>query len=52
MMFTYLKIQSKESWGLSIGLTTLAYGVFWLLFVKLLTLPFPEGRIFAWLGWE
>jgi hypothetical protein len=52
MMFTYLKIQSKESWGLSIGLTALAYGVFWLLFVKLLTLPFPEGRIFAWLGWE
>ena len=52
MMFTYLKIQSKESWALSIGLTAIAYGFFWLLFVKLLTLPFPEGRIFAWLGWE
>jgi Tripartite tricarboxylate transporter TctB family len=52
MMFSYLKIQSKESWGLSIGLTVIAYGFFWLLFVKLLTLPFPEGRIFAWLGWE
>ena len=52
MMFTYLKIQSGESWGLSIGLTAIAYGFFWLLFVKLLTLPFPEGRIFAWLGWE
>ena len=52
MMFTYLKIQSKESWGLSIGLTAIAYGFFWSLFVKLLTLPFPEGRIFAWLGWE
>ena len=52
MMFTYLKIQSKESWVLSIGLTAIAYGFFWLLFVKLLTLPFPEGRIFAWLGWE
>jgi len=50
MMFTYLKIQSKESWGLSIGLTVIAYGFFWALFVKLLTLPFPEGRIFAWLG--
>ena len=52
MMFSYLKIQSRESWGLSIGLTAIAYGFFWLLFVKLLTLPFPEGRIFAWLGWE
>ena len=52
MMFTYLKIHSKESWGLSIGLTAIAYVFFWALFVKLLTLPFPEGRIFAWLGWE
>ena len=52
MMFSYLKIQSRESWGLSIGLTAIAYGFFWTLFVKLLTLPFPEGRIFAWLGWE
>ena len=52
MMFSYLKIQSREPWGLSIGLTVLAYGFFWLLFVKLLTLPFPEGRVFAWLGWE
>ena len=52
MMFSYLKIQSKESWGLSIGLTAIAYVFFWALFVKLLTLPFPEGRIFAWLGWE
>ena len=52
MMFSYLKIQSKEPWGLSIALTAIAYGFFWLLFVKLLTLPFPDGRIFAWLGLE
>jgi hypothetical protein len=35
---------------LSIILTVLAFGFFWLLFVKLLTLPFPEGLLFSWLG--
>jgi hypothetical protein len=50
MMFSYLKIQSRESWVTSIGLTAIAISVFWMLFVKLLTLPFPDGRIFVWLG--
>jgi cytochrome b561 len=49
-VFGYLKIQSNESWVLSIILTVLAFGFFWLLFVKLLTLPFPEGLLFSWLG--
>lgn len=52
MVFGYLKIQSNESWVLSIILTVLAFGFFWLLFVKLLTLPFPQGLIFTWLGIE
>ena len=50
MVFGYLKIQSNESWGLSIILTILAFAFFWILFVKLLTLPFPEGLLFSWLG--
>ena len=50
MMFSYLKIQSRESWITSISLTAIAFGFFWMLFVKLLTLPFPDGRIFVWLG--
>lgn len=50
MVFSYLKLQSNESWVLSIILTVLAFGFFWLLFVKLLTLPFPQGLIFTWLG--
>jgi len=50
MVFSYLKFQSKESWRLSILLTAIAFGFFYMLFVKVLTLPFPEGRIFAWLG--
>jgi hypothetical protein len=50
MMFTYLKIQGRESWVLSIALTVIAWIFFWGLFVKLLTLPFPEGLIVTWLG--
>jgi putative tricarboxylic transport membrane protein len=50
MVFTYLKFQGREPWGLSIILTVIAWLVFWGLFVKLLTLPFPEGLIITWLG--
>jgi Tripartite tricarboxylate transporter TctB family len=50
MVFTYLKFQGGESWGLSIMLTVIAWLAFWGLFVKLLTLPFPEGLIITWLG--
>ncbi|HEX2226243.1 MAG TPA: tripartite tricarboxylate transporter TctB family protein [Candidatus Binatia bacterium] len=50
MVFSYLKIQSKEPLRLSIILTVIAFVFFYVLFVKLLTLPFPEGRIFGWLG--
>lgn len=50
MVFSYLKFQSNESWLLSVILTVLAFVFFWALFVKLLTLPFPQGLIFTWLG--
>ncbi len=50
MVFTYLKIQSNEKWVLSLSLTAAAWVFFWALFVKLLTLPFPDGKIFTWLG--
>jgi len=50
LVFGYLKIQSSEPWGLSLGLTTGAWLVFYFLFVRLLTLPFPEGQVFMWLG--
>jgi hypothetical protein len=52
MVFSYLKFQSGESWITSIVLTVIAFVAFWILFVKLLTLPFPEGLIFTWLGIE
>ena len=50
MVFSYLKFQSNESWLLSTILTVLAFVFFYALFVKLLTLPFPQGLIFTWLG--
>ena len=50
LVFSYLKIQSNEKWMLSLTLTAAAYVFFWTLFVRLLTLPFPEGKIFTWLG--
>jgi hypothetical protein len=52
MMFTYLKFQGKESWTISIALTVIAWLMFYGLFVKLLTLPFPEGRLITWMGWS
>jgi hypothetical protein len=50
MVFSYLRIQSNEKWGISIALTAAAWLFFYFLFVKLLTLPFPEGLIFTWLS--
>ncbi|HEY7218198.1 MAG TPA: tripartite tricarboxylate transporter TctB family protein [Candidatus Binatia bacterium] len=52
MMFCYLKFQGEEPWVLSITLTVIAWLCFYGLFVKLLTLPFPEGLIMTWLGWN
>lgn len=52
MMFTYLKFQGGESWVLSITLTLVAWLFFHGLFVRLLHLPFPDGLIMTWLGWD
>ncbi|HEX6767809.1 MAG TPA: tripartite tricarboxylate transporter TctB family protein [Candidatus Binatia bacterium] len=50
MVFSYLKFQSNESWMLSTTLTVIAFVFFYSLFVKLLTLPFPEGLLITRLG--
>lgn len=49
-VFLYLKIQGKESWGISVGLTALAWGSLYGLFVRLLNTPFPEGWVQRLLG--
>ncbi len=51
MVFSYIKIQSKENWTISIILTAFAWVFFYFLFVKLLILPFPDGMLFTWLGY-
>jgi hypothetical protein len=50
MMFTFLKFQSNESWILSTVLTVIGFVCFYVLFVRVLTLPFPEGQLWTWLG--
>jgi hypothetical protein len=50
LVFTYLKFQSGESWKLSILLTALSWVFFYSLFVRLLTLPFPDGWLLTKLG--
>jgi hypothetical protein len=52
LVFLYLKVQSRESWTLSIALTAGAWLSFWGLFERLLHLPFPQGMLFTWLGME
>jgi hypothetical protein len=52
LVFLYLKVQSRESWTLSIALTAAAWLCFWGLFDRLLHLPFPEGALLTWLGVE
>lgn len=46
----YLKLQGRESWGLSIAITLGTLAVFYGLFDLLLHLPFPAGWLFSWFG--
>lgn len=50
LLFLYLKVQSREPWGLSLILTAGGWLLFWGLFDRLLHLPFPDGQLFTWLG--
>jgi hypothetical protein len=45
LVFLYLKIQSRESWILSLVLAGTAWLLFWSLFIRLLHLPFPDGEL-------
>jgi hypothetical protein len=45
LVFLYLKIQSRESWILSLVLAGAAWLLFWSLFIRLLHLPFPDGEL-------
>lgn len=47
-VFSYLVMESQERWGLSIALAAAAWGVFHLLFERLLHFPFETGLIRDW----
>ena len=49
--FLYLKLQSKESWWLTMLFTSVAWGFFYGLFDRVLHLPFPDGQLFLWFPW-
>jgi hypothetical protein len=47
-MMLYLRLQGREAWRLSIVMTLAVSAVFYLLFERLLHLPFPSGWLFDW----
>ena len=47
-VFSYLVMESREGAGLSIALAAVAWGVFHLLFERLLHFPFEAGLIGSW----
>lgn len=47
-VFFYLVMESRERWGLSIALAAAAWGLFHLLFERLLHFPFEPGLITEW----
>jgi hypothetical protein len=48
-VFLYLLLESREGWGLSAALAAAAWGMFHLLFERLLHFPFDAGLIRSWL---
>ncbi|MHB8091046.1 MAG: tripartite tricarboxylate transporter permease [Syntrophales bacterium] len=49
--FLQLKFASKEKWPITIILTIGLWAFIYLLFERLLHVPFPPGQAFEWLGW-
>jgi Tripartite tricarboxylate transporter TctB family len=50
-LFSYLAIQSRVGWLLSVSLTATTWGFFYFLFQRLLNLQFEAGVIPTWMGW-
>jgi putative tricarboxylic transport membrane protein len=45
-LFLYLKLAGKEKWPITIAVTLGAWVFFYLLFERMLSVPFPDGLIF------
>ena len=50
VVFLYLKVQAREGLVLSLILTCGAWLLYYVLFERVLKLPFEDGKIFDWLG--
>jgi len=50
MVFSYMYFHGKEKLMLAAILTGVAFVFFWMLFVRLLNLPFPDCQVQTWLG--
>jgi len=46
----YLKLTARERWPITLVLTTLSTAFVWGLFERGLSVPFPPGVLFVWLG--
>jgi hypothetical protein len=49
-IFLYLKVGARENWPISLVLTLLGWAFFYGLFDYSLHLPFPDAKLFLWLG--
>jgi len=49
--FFQLKFASKEKWRITLILTIGLWAFIYLLFQRVLHVPFPPGQIFEWIGW-
>ena len=50
LVFLYLKLQGREGWIVSGAFAGVVWAVFFVVFDRLLHLPFPAGWISAWIG--
>jgi hypothetical protein len=49
-IFLYLRIQSELSWSRSIALTAVTWGLFYIVFQRVVKLQFESGAVQTWLG--
>ena len=49
-MISYLRLQGRENWAWSVGLTAGAWGFFYFVFQRLIHMQFEDGLLQSWLG--
>jgi hypothetical protein len=47
-MVLYLKFAGREKWPITVIMTLCTWAFFYLLFQRMLNVPFPDGLIFDW----